>query len=156
MSGLDKETRGAHRVAREVDGAHREANPAQRGPSATVNLALPADPLNPGAEWAAIVRPIGGIVAMALPEAAHAYTGEHWERACAEFGAAVHAVALKRGWQIDAMPEVALGFAAFNLALPAIVAVAGRRKAAAEKVAQRAAVKTPPPTPPQPAEQPTQ
>jgi hypothetical protein len=145
--GITPEARAAMKAAAAVDGAHRDANPAQRQPGATVNLATTADPWNPGAEWAGLVRPIGGLVAMAVPEAAASYTGPAWDQACAEFGAALHAVAVKRGWQVDTLPEVALAFAAMQLATPAAAALYMRRQAQRDVAAQIAAAKTPPPPP---------
>lgn len=144
----DQATREAMRAAQGFDAGHREENPAQRAQGAPVSAAmLTGDPLNPGAEWAALVRPFGPLVAMLVPEAATAYTGPAWDRATAEFGAALQAVALKRGWTVDTLPEVALAFAAFQLAAPAALALHARRTAR-----QRAAERppAPPPAPPPP------
>ncbi len=151
MTGLTAEARAAMKAAAAVDGAQREANPAQRAPTGTVPLSAPLDPYHQGAEWAALVRPLGGLIAMAVPEAAASYTGPAWDQACNEFGAALQAVAQKRGWQVDTLPEVALAFASLQLATPAAAGLYMRRQAQREAAAARAAVKPepPPPTTPQ-------
>lgn len=151
---LDKDARDALRAAADADGAHREANPAQRQPGASVDLGMALDPLNPGAEWATLLKPWGRFVAVFLPEVADAYTGPAWDRACGDFGAAFHAVAEKRGWRIDNVaPEVALAMCTLNLAAPAALAVYGRRAAAQarQRDKERQARDAAPPPPPAPA-----
>jgi hypothetical protein len=134
---LDAEARAALKAAQEADGAHRADNPAQRAPGVSVDLGASLDPLNPGSEWATLIRPWGRFVAVFLPEVADAYSGPAWDKACSDFGAAFHAVAEKRQWRIDNVaPEFALAMCCLNIAAPAAVAVYGRKAVAKAKASR--------------------
>jgi hypothetical protein len=88
------------------------------------------DPLQAQA-WAQIPMMLGGLLAMALPEVADAYT----EDACMRWGGAMAMLAEKHGWEAGSTmakyaPEIAVTMASIPLVVPVVHAIKARREAA--------------------------
>jgi hypothetical protein len=84
--------------------------------------------------WAQIPMMVGGLLAMALPEVADAYTPD----ACLRWGEGMAAVANKYGWEAGETmakyaPEIALTMASVPLVLPVVKAIKARKEAAESK-----------------------
>jgi len=89
--------------------------------------------IDPAIAWAQIPAMFGGIISMALPEVAPAYS----EAACMKWGAAMAQVAQKHNWDAaETMsrfaPEIALAVASFPLVVPVVAAIKKKRAEAAE------------------------
>lgn len=91
--------------------------------------------LDPAQAWASIPATVGSILCMALPELKDAYKPQ----ACAEWGKAMHRLAVKRGWSTDGLPaEVDVALASAIFVIPTALAIKVRRdQAAAVKRAQQ-------------------
>jgi heme exporter protein D len=108
---------GAEEHAAEADAAAAEA---PSGPDPTQAQA-----------WAQIPMMLGGLLAIALPEVAGAYT----EDACMRWGGAMAMLAEKHGWEAGATmakygPEIAVTMASIPLVVPVVHAIKARREAA--------------------------
>lgn len=82
--------------------------------------------------WAQIPMMLGGLLAMAMPEVAPAYT----EDACMRWGGAMALLANKYGWEAGSTmakyaPEIAVTMASIPLVVPVVHAIKARREAAA-------------------------
>lgn len=116
-------------IARQAASEEQEQVAAQQAAEAPAG----PDPLQAQA-WAQIPMMLGGMLAMALPEVAPAYT----EEACMRWGGAMAQLADKYGWEAGATmakyaPEIAVTMASIPLVVPVVHAIKARREAAASK-----------------------
>lgn len=92
----------------------------------------PAPLVDPATAWAQIPAMFGGLISMALPELAPAYS----QKNCMQWGSAMALVAEKHGWDASETmtkwaPEIALVMATLPLAVPTFQAIKSKRKKAA-------------------------
>lgn len=127
MSAAAKLISEANAVDRELHGAKPAAAPG--GPDEANNAEF--NPMfDPAAEWAFIPKTCGSVLALAMPELGEVYS----DKACLEWGRAMHAVAQKRGWNAASMgPEMALAAATASLVLPTFFALQQRKARAKER-----------------------
>jgi heme exporter protein D len=123
---LDPVNPALDEIARQAGAEEHEAEADQQAAEAP----KAPDPTQAQA-WAQIPMMVGGLLAMALPEVAPAYS----EDACMRWGGAMAQLADKYGWEAGASmakyaPEIAVTMASIPLVMPVVHAIRARREAA--------------------------
>lgn len=119
-----------------LDMIHAEAQGLETEAQAAQDAILNPEPaIDPAESWAQIPKMAGGLLAIAMPELAAAYTDAN----CLAWGRSMQVVADKYEWDAASTmarfaPEMGLVVASLPLVLPTIAAVQARRARAPEKV----------------------